>query len=201
MQANLKWLLLPPAIGLVLFLGPLQGGGKTAVEPTPEATTEVPAGRTNVPTMPSAWQISSTLVGVLLLGFIGIVLVKRVRHARPVGDGEYVVLRQSVRLTPKQAVHVVEFDGDVLLIGESDGNLNVLQAGGATRDAMRDEAEVQSRTHADEDLERGAEPRDLVIPRPAAAARPQTRQANPHVAAKLANFKNLLQRVGAGSAT
>ena len=124
--------------------------------------------------MPSAWQVSSTLVGVLLLGFIGIVLVKRMRQARPIGDGEYVVLRQSVRLTPKQAVHVVEFDGEVLLIGESDGNLNVLQAGAATNrrpDATRPRSSKAA--HVD-DLDDGAVPRDMVIPRPPRRSRSRT---------------------------
>ncbi|MCA8943400.1 MAG: flagellar biosynthetic protein FliO [Planctomycetes bacterium] len=201
MQANLKWLLLPPAIGLVLFLGPLQSGNTGTTSGDAPATVPAEPARTNVPSMPSAWQVSSTLVGVLLLGFVGIAALKRFRTQRPMTDGDYVMLRQSLSLSQKQTVHAVEFDGEVLLLGESDGKLSVLHRGAATLDAARDEAEIRSRMLEEDDLDDGAVPRDMVIPRPARPAAPAARRRpDPRVAAKLANFKNLLSRVGAGSA-
>ncbi len=201
MQSKLKWLLLPPAIALVLFLGPLQPQSQQSPERTNSEPTRT--SRTALPEMPSVWQVTATLVGVLLLGGVGIAVLRRAQRSRPIGDGQYVVLRQSMRLSQKHAIHAVEFNNEVLLVGECDGNLNVLQGGAHVATAASDEAEILARPGIDgDDSEGGAVPRDMVIPRPAAPARTRpasTQQPNPQVAAKIANFKNLLQRVGAGA--
>ena len=199
MQSKMKWLLLPPAIALVLFIGPLQSQSTSTTERAPAESARTT--RTALPEMPSAWQLASTLLGVLLLGGVGITVLRRTQRGRPIGDGEYVVLRQSVRLSQKHAIHAVEFNNAVLLVGECDGNLSVLQGGAPVVDAATDEAEILARPGIDEgDPDGGAVPRDMVIPRPAAPARAQpSRPTNPQVAAKIANFKNLLTRVGAGA--
>ena len=67
MQARYKWLLLPPAIALVLFMGPLRRVGLPSADSGPAQETEAEVGGSIVP-MPDIWQMTSTLVGVLLLG-------------------------------------------------------------------------------------------------------------------------------------
>ena len=185
MQAKFKWLFLPPALALVLFLGPLQSESSTR-PPTDRNATKMPA----TPELPGGWRITSTLIGVLLLGAVGIVVYQRLSKIRPTGDAEFMRLRQTLRLSQRHNVYAVEFDGEVLLLGETDGNIGVIRSGGAAPEVARDEAEVLDRGYLD-DGDDGAVPRDMVIPRPSAAvrARPGTQAA-----ATLANFKNLLTR-------
>lgn len=203
MQAKFKWLFLPPAIALVLFLGPLQSKPSTTTAETGNdsaATSE----KTRIPALPDVWQVTSTLVGVLLLGAVAIAVIKRSRMQRPIADGEFMVLRQSLRLSQRHSIHAVEFDGQVLLVGECEGNVHVLQ-NGALPAATEDELEVSRRFIDDDDPDDGAVPRDMIIPRPEEPARRQptapttSRRSSPQVAAKLANFKNLLARAGAGA--
>lgn len=229
MQSKFKWLFLPPAIALVLFLGPLQSGAGAGTKPVTEAAaaqdTRSTSGNRNgtvgrpgttpvqgsaIPEMPGGWQVMSTLVGVLLLGGVGLALFKRAKSATGPREGEFVSVRQSVRLSQRHTVHALEFDGAVLLVGECEGNLSVIQQGGAVPDRARDEAEIRSRYDEEDE---GAVPRDMVIPRPDAATRralptapdtdratgqPAIRRAgvapNGSAAAKLASFKNLLAR-------
>jgi len=208
-----KWLLVPPVVALLLVLGPLSMQGRAAdastASRTETPTTEAPnepvsetAKRTARPTptlprTPDLWQMGSALVGVLLLGVGGIVMLRKLRGgATPVrGAAPLMTLRQTMRLSTKQAVHAIEFDDRVLLVGESDRGLCLLESG-RLPDRARDEAEVLARAveavNAAE--EEGAVPKNLVIPRPPQG--PVRRPLAPAKAGPIEDFRTLLQKAG-----
>ena len=117
-----------------------------------------------------------------------------------------MALRQTLRLGARQALHAIEFDERIVLVGESDKGLVLIEHGKLPERAA-DEAEVLSRGElgrridavaADED--EGAVPKDLVIPRPDNPARrlpkPPVEPATPAKKPGLGDFRNLLQKVG-----
>lgn len=224
LKSTPKWLCIPPAVALLLVLGPLsmQGGAaggtnkSATTAPAPTATEPEVAADTSdrpqrpapvLPRTPDLWQMSSALVGVLLLGF-GAVLVLRKLRGGPVpirGKAPLITLRQSLRLSARQAVHAIEFDDRILLIGEHERGISLLESGRAPERA-NDEAEVLARQHAiadhdATDADQGAVPKDLVIPRPpqrtpqrqVAAA---TSSSGPRKNVDLNDFRTLLQKVG-----
>lgn len=190
---------LPPAVALLLVLGPMamqngsqppaRGAADTGAGPAPAAATaaertEAPAESRRSPTLPKApdpWQIGSTLVGILLLGGAGLVVLRQLRR-NPAARGDAVVgLRQTLRLSARQAVHALEFEGRMLLVGEGERGLQLLHAGALPEHAA-DELEIANRSSPTDDEDDGAVPKNLVIPRPdpaAAAARPASRPATP----------------------
>jgi len=195
MQARYKWLLLPPAIALVLFMGPLRRVGLPSANTEPIQETEGEVGRSIVP-MPDAWQVTSTLLGVLLLGGAGIMLLARLRRGSAPRGGGLMSLRQSLRLSARHSLHAVEFDNNLLLLGECDNSLCLIKSG-RDPEQVEDEERLAAR-EADE--EGGAVLRDMVIPRPGA---PTTKPLHPPETSRarrsLDDFKNLLRRVKAGS--
>jgi flagellar biogenesis protein FliO len=226
MKSTQKWFLIPPAIAALLILGTLSMQGPApkspakqpapAAEPRPtppESTTEdLPRTARTAPTpprTPDLWQMASALVGVLLLGAGGILVLRRLRNGPGAPrSGSLVTLRQSLRLGGRQAVHVLEFDEKLLLVGEHERGL-VLIDSGKLPERTADEAEVLARglpglavdAIAGDDEDDGAVPKNLVIPRPdAPPARrlptpPATRPA-PAAGVGLNDFRNLLQKVG-----
>lgn len=234
-----KWLLLPPAVALLLLLGPLsmQGGSARAAttaaatpapqQPEPEAAAPAVAplkGKAplNVPRGPDLAQMASALVGVLVLGGAAVWLVRRVRGgAQPTRGTPLATLRQTLRLSAKQAVHAIEFDDRILLVGENERGLALLDSG-KLPERVADELEVLARhtapahghaaaaatahsAAADDADEEGATPKNLVIPRPAnpGPRRLPTPPATPAPAAAaqrsapgLADFRALLQKAG-----
>ncbi len=221
MKSLPKWLLVPPAAALLLVLGPLsmQGSGRTEPVPPPAsapAEDEVPAAATrsaprttNLPRTPDMFEMGSALIGVLLLGAGAVLLLRKLRGgASPTGGATLVTLRQSLRLSARQTIHALEFDDRILLVGETDRGLALLESGRAPERAA-DEAEVMARaarvdTTVGDDDEDGAVPRNLVLPRPAGG--PARRLPTPprsHGAsaaapapATLSDFRNLLQKAG-----
>lgn len=198
-RPSLKWLLLPPAIALVLFVGPFQSGTKPTEPLKPQPTASEAGDRPSqpvvgdqIPAMPSALQVVSTLVGVLLLGGVGLVLLRRVQRTAPQA-GSYLTVRQTLRLGRHQ-LHAIEFDQQILLVGECDGGLSVLRSL-ADPHAAEDEQQVEQRTAGTElaESEGGATPRDLVLPRP---PQRRSRQPQPPRPTNLAlrDFKALLRR-------
>jgi flagellar biogenesis protein FliO len=222
MKSIPKWLLIPPAVALLLLLGMLSMQGQAAngdaevvQRPTARTTTVLPNGddaRSNrtapaTPRTPDLWQMSSGLIGVVLLGAAALFGLKRLRSGSAASRGTPVMaLRQTLRLGARQALHAIEFDERIVLVGESDKGLVLIEHGKLPERAA-DEAEVLSRGElgrrvdavaADED--EGAVPKDLVIPRPDHLARrlpkPAVDQATPAKKPGLGDFRNLLQKVG-----
>ncbi len=196
MQAKYKWLLLPPAIALILFLGPLRGTTSPA-SPTPTPTantaTQPPATDTGqvgtgIPTMPGMDQLISTLLGVLILGSVGLVVFARMRKPKTTGTSTLVEHRQSMRITPKHHVHVLEFDNQLFLLGTCESNLSVLKVS----DSSENEADEMEIARREEEEDEGAVPKDLIIPRPPA------RKGKPKPALDIAQFKKLLAKAKAG---
>jgi flagellar biogenesis protein FliO len=217
MAKNHRWLFLPPAVALLLVLGPLSmtaggkesmtSGGKDEAARKPPAAAAAPADRPALPRTPDLWQIGSTLCGVLLLGGALVFVVRRAQRGPSPAGSQLIALRQTVRVSPKQAVHAVEFDGRLLLLGEGERGLQLLHAG-ALPDQAADEAAVAGRAAVIDDDD-GAVPKNLVLPRPAArapasapAGLPARRPAAaaPHNAAPrprtLGDFRTLLAKVG-----
>lgn len=203
LKSTPKWLLLPPAVAVLLILGPLsmQGGGAndpatppaTAAQPAPER-----AGRSvpTAPRTPDLWQMSSALVGVLLLGAAGLFALKRLRGGSGAGGGAALVtVRQTIRLSGRQALHAIEFDDRILLVGEHDRGVVLLDRG-RLPDIAADEAAIVTR-HAPAADDDGAVPKDLVIPRPPAPRpNPGPAAAPAGGAARLGDFRSLLQKAG-----
>ena len=221
MKSAPKWLMIPPAVALLLLLGPLAmsgSEGKPRSQPDEPLLAAKPAltraesdplaaagaGRdardgalpgSMVPRTPDLWQMTSTLVGVLLLGGVGLLGLKKLRGgATPQGAQKIATLRQTMRLGPKQALHAVEFGSRVLLVGESDKGLTLIDSG-ELPEAAEDEATVLARSQppaADED---GATPKNLLIPRPDGERQTKPAPSKADVAiAKLNDFRALLQK-------
>jgi flagellar biogenesis protein FliO len=230
MKSTPKWFLIPPAIAVLLILGPMSMGGSgdknAASQGSGSANIAAPANSqsTNepskarsvpgslVPRTPDMWKMSSALVGVLLLGAGALIVLKRMRGgAVAQGKTSLATLRQTVRLTAKQSLHAIEFDNRILLIGESDKGLTLLNQG-SLPEAVNDEATVMARyQEAEPQEEEGAVPRNLLIPRPetaqqrskplapsapANAARASTPSKADAAIAKLNDFRNLLEKAG-----
>jgi flagellar biogenesis protein FliO len=215
MKLDRKWLLLPPAAALLICLGPLtMASGKngaqknveqkngaataalrTAQDARADKSTDKSADKgigQLAPRTPDLWQLGSTLIGVLLLGVAGVFLVRRARAGRPkTTGGGACVLRQTLRLGAKQALHVVEFDDQLLLLGQGDHGFAVLHHVHSPERAL-DEAALAARSVADPDD--GAVPKDLLIPRPQRPA-PALPQA-PRRSGALADFRTLLHKAG-----
>jgi flagellar biogenesis protein FliO len=223
MKSTPKWWLLPPAVAALLVLGSLSMQNDTpsatrrtdapavnddgatpparATARTADGTRREPAA---LPRTPDLGQAVALLAGVLALGGGGVVLLRRLRGASRAPRGAALIaLRQTVRLSTRQAVHALEFDDRILLVGEGERGLVLLDAGRLPERAA-DEAEVAARAIAAQpadDDDGGAVPKNLVIPRPPqpparrAATPPSTRPAQPGTVG-LADFRNLLQKVG-----
>ena len=167
MQAKYKWLLVPPALALILFLGPLRGSSgapNPASNPPPAAEEVTQQPGSGIPPMPGMDQLISTLLGVLILGSIGIVVFARMRKPKITGTSTLVEHRQSLRITPKHHVHVLEFDSQLFLVGTSEAGVNVLKISESLEDGA-DEMEI---AHRENEEDEGAVPKDLIIPRPPA---------------------------------
>ncbi|MBM4061001.1 MAG: hypothetical protein FJ265_07875 [Planctomycetes bacterium] len=222
MKSMPKWLLVPPAVGLLLVLGPLSMRGPaaagavdsaaapaSAADPAPAPATDLGKEKPVRPALqpvrgPDLWQAGSALAAVLLLGTGGVLLLRRLRGgATPVRGAPLATLRQTLRLSSRQAVHAIEFDDRILLVGEHERGLVLLDSGRPPERAG-DEAEVLARGSAapaapaaDED---GATPRDLVIPRPERPG-PRRLPAPPVAPGQratpgLGDFRTLLQKAG-----
>ncbi len=206
-----KWLLVPPAVAALLLLGTLSmqdGPSRAAVEPAatpapaPKAASKLPAA----PRTPDLWQIASGLLTVLLLGGGGLVALRRFRNgAAPTSGSKLVTLRQTLRVSPRLTVHAFEFDERILLVGDSEKGLALLDSG-RLPERVADEAEVAARAAQAEADDEGAVPKDLVIPRPnpAPALRLPKPPVNPAPATDskparsnlMADFRSLLQQAG-----
>jgi flagellar biogenesis protein FliO len=199
-------------VALLLVLGPLsmRAGAARAeerteppVQPAPVAApTAAERPAPPLPRTPDLWQVGSTLLGVLLLGGTGLIVLRRLRRGPAAGGGGAIALRQSLRLSPRLALHAVEFDGRLLLVGEGERGLQLLHAAEPGALAELEPAAAPPPAAADGD---GAVPRDLVLPRPPAAAPASRRPAeggrtaaarDTARAALLGDFRSLLAKAG-----
>ncbi len=221
MKSMPKWLLVPPAAALLVVLGPLsmasgrdakaipaaQSVPEVAQPPAAETSLRAPVRTPALPRTPDFFEIGSALAGVLLLGIGGVIVLRKLRGgAAPTGGSKLVSLRQSLRLSQRQVIHALEFDDRILLVGESERGLTLLEAGRGAANA--DENEVLARNPQrvdtvvdDAEADDGAVPKNLVIPRPANG--PSRRLPTPPrspAAAKpapgLNDFRALLQKAG-----
>lgn len=218
MKSMPKWFLVPPAVAAMLVLGTLSmgGGAKPAAKPTTPVVEQdvaeaVPAVGTRReplagPKAPDLGQMVAALAAVLGLGVAGVYVLRQLRGpARATGGATLLTLRQSLRLSPKQTLHAIEFDERIVLVGESERGLTLID-GGRLPERIADENEVVGRAPGRtldviaDDHDDGAVPKNLVIPRPAAAAPrrtptpPQSRTAE--ATPSLTDFRNLLQKAG-----
>ncbi len=193
MRSKYAWLLLPPVLALIVFLGPLQnlnGSASPADSPTEVGS--------QLPQMPSFWQISSTLIGVLLLGAVFVGLIRKLKENSRSAPGSALSLRQSLRLSAKHHVHAVQYQDQILVLGACDHNISVLHTG-EDLGIADDEATVLDR----EELDEGAVPRDMILPRSEkprtkAPTKPRARTGLSEAdAQKLADFRALLKRADA----
>ncbi len=193
MQAKYKWLLLPPSIALILFLGPFRDG-IGMIAPSSGAESVDPSSTTpgsGLPAIPGMDQMVSTLIGVLLLGAVGIIVFAKLRKPRGVGTKSGLVEhKQTLRVTAKHQVHVIQFYGQLLLLGTCDSNMIVLSTGESS-DGTADELELAARELEEDD---GAVPKDLIIPRPSRKPVPTAKTLN------MTQFNRLLAKARAGQA-
>ncbi len=216
MKSISKWLMIPPAAALLLVLGTLSMRGPSPNAPPAEtltasvaqpATAPVSGTESKAPALPRTpgfWKVGSALIGVLVLGGLGLYGLRRLRGgAVPTRDGTFLTLRQTMRLSARQALHAVEFDDRVLIVGESERGLSLLESAKAPS-AHHDEVEAANRAAemlSADLLDGGAVPKDLVIPRPAngpVASRPR-QPAMPREEAQAENlrdFRSLLKKAG-----
>ena len=203
MHIDKKWYAVPPALALVLLLGPFRSTNDD--QPTKAADTVVadkPSVGASIPDMPGTLQVVSTLGGVLLLGVAGLMVVAHTKggNALPLlqrlglqpsanrgATPSTAILehRQSLRVSPKARLHVVRFDDTTLLLGEGEHGVSLLHTQ-SPNSAADDEAEALAGSS------RGAEPID-VAQRTRAQARngsQATRQRNDEQ--RLADFRTLL---------
>lgn len=234
MKSMPRWFLVPPAFAALLILGTLSMQGPAdAARSTPPDPRQEPAAESSpapaagpatkrqtppLPRAPDLLQTASALAGVLLLGVGGVLLLRRLRGtARAPRGAALLTLRQTLRLTARQAVHAIEFDDRLLLVGESERGLTLLDSG-KLPERVADETEVLARdplaaatagaTHSgaagttphDAADDEGAVPKNLLIPRPSTPTRrlpnPPAVAPTPASAVGLADFRNLLQKAG-----
>jgi flagellar protein FliO/FliZ len=224
MKSMPKWFLVPPAVAAMLVLGTLTMGNGSPKPIAPKANAAAvadgaaveqdqasapAAGRGQTiagPKAPDLGQMVAALAAVLGLGVAGVYVLRQLRGpARASGGIPLLTLRQSLRLSAKQTLHAIEFDERIVLVGESDRGITLIDSGRLPERAA-DEAEVLGRPAgrtldvvADDDDD-GAVPKNLVIPRPekAPARRAPTPPATKADGAQpsLADFRNLLQKAG-----
>jgi flagellar biogenesis protein FliO len=194
MQSKTKWFLIPPALAVILFLGPLRDAAPAPRAPQERAASEQPkaaerAAGAGLPAAPGLWQVGSALLGVLLLGGGLLYALARWRGAPAAAGAPLVQLRQSLRLSARHHVHALQFDERLLLVGECDGRLTVLTSC-AGDESVADEQALRERDTDDE----GAVPRDMVLPhrKPQQVLKPP--RASGRAAIALADFKRLLRR-------
>ena len=183
------WLLIPILVAVVATIG-LFGFTTSAAESALQGAT---------PDTPASANATSWIIALLALT-VGVLLIAKMRRidsetVRSSG-GEIMRLRQSLRVSSTHRIHAIEFDSKILLIGESEHQLVVLQAS----DIPTIVGEVRETQRHSEFAIQGVDLKDTRRPRreasgtapiPAAETTPERRAI---AAANLANFKSLLQQ-------
>jgi hypothetical protein len=194
-----KWLLLPPALALLVVLGPWQPRAEGAASPVRAAERAAASERdpsagvgAGLPAMPSAWQVLSTLAGLLLLGGAAVVVLSRLRRGPAAAAAGPLVLRQVMRLSGRRALYAVQAEDRILVLADGGEGLHLVSTL-ADAGAREDDRTVAARDGgADEDG--GAVLKDMLIPRPSRPGHAAAKTKAPG-ATKLADFRALLRKV------
>ncbi len=197
MRDKLRWLAVPPALALLLMFGPWRSPAAPPTEPiattpsaSPSASRTAPTLKTSAVPFPDMTQVVCTVLGVCLLGGAIVMALSRVRQRQGNGNGTAISVRQSLKLSNRHAVHVVQFDDKIFLLGECEGSLRVLHSG--------EDRELVPATAAQFDPDdEGAVLKDMILPRP---SRPAGVGSRGNVAAQkkgLADFRTLLSKTRA----
>src|SRR5690606_28152510 len=187
MRDKLRWLAVPPALALLLMFGPWRKPAPAASRPAVPLAESVQDSVKPAPAVPAPdlTQVVCTVAGICLFGGAIVVGLARVQRRRAAGGaGGPIALRQSMRLSAKHAVHAVQFDDRILLLGESDGALVVRHT------AADPDAEARARTAAHDPDDDGAVLKGMVLPRPPRGATAPSKPA-------LASFRTLLAKTQA----
>jgi flagellar biosynthetic protein FliO len=200
-MAKLKWLALMPILAAVLVFSlsfmetPKNNGVNTAssAAASRDVRSSSAQGEKATSSLDMA-ELAVSLLAVLGLAIGAIWMLKKLQKGtQSLGQAGQIQIKESRRLGPKRAIHIVRVDERLLLLGESESGLSFLA------DLTPPEEETPlARTSVPDvqdelDVHQGAEPRDFVI---RAAAKPRAEAASDERPASLGNFRELLQRLG-----
>lgn len=176
MKFDRRLIWLSPALALVLVMVPTgertqrRGVARTAdpvsteadaaEAPETEATSEserTASSRTGrEPLGPDFTELATMLGLVLIVGVAGLIVLRRVKQTQQGGDDQGPLrVRQTVRVGQRHRLHAIEFEGRVLVVGDSEQGLSLL-----TEERL-----------ANHDADSGVDLPDTYIPRPSATPR------------------------------
>lgn len=184
MSSRMKWLLAGPLLAALITIGPSLApkGGGAAAEVAPAIT---------------PLKLLITLAGVLALAAAALVIWRRMAIAKGVaGSGSHRTLRvrETLRLSARNRLHLVSAGDRLLLVGEGEKGISLLQVDG---EEARDEDELPAiaprvRTPKVAPEDEGAVPRDMIL-----TPVPRLKKGVPEGA----DFRKLLEQVRAESRT
>lgn len=109
----------------------LSASAHSLAAPEPRTATEastIPFKRESRATTDMAWQSGAALALAGLAAYGAILLLKRFNARTVLGNPRtrHVQVVESTRVSRKAVLHVVEYEGQRLLLGDNDGELRVL---------------------------------------------------------------------------
>lgn len=201
-MAKLKWLALMPILAAVLVFSlsfmetPKSNGGNAAASAAASRdgrSLSAQDDKAKTSSLDMA-ELAVSLLAVLGLAIGAIWMLKKLQKGtQSLGQAGQIQIKESRRLGPKRAIHIVRVDERLLLLGESESGLSFLADLTPPEEEAPLSRPVASDVNDELDITQGAEPRDFVI---RAAAKPQAAQASDERPASLGNFRELLQRLG-----
>lgn len=191
------WIAVLPVLAAVLVFMPALLAGDTPTESPRTKTESTLAARsdaagtkrlskssTSSSGLPSAWQLGTSLIFVLVLALAAVLVVRRLQEGgSPTRSDAKIEVRESRRLGKGRAIHFVRVDEHLLLLGESETGVTLLQ------DLTPRVGQELSQVHGmglDVSDGDGATPRDLLPP----SARRATTRSD-----KLGDFRALLGKL------
>lgn len=102
-------------VGVLASFGLVISGGAAPQQPADEPSTLYFAG------------VVVKLIGVLLLIVgCGVLAMRWARHPRRLSRGGQMMVVETIRLSPKQALHLVRVGGQQFLVGATDQNISLI---------------------------------------------------------------------------
>ena len=199
MTNKLKWLLLGPCLAVLLVFGPSLAGTGSAAQKGVQ-----PPAESGTPPL----QVVISLCGVLALAAATLLVWRRLGGPtlarRPAAERQ-LKIHETLRLSPRNRVHLVSVSGRMLLLGEGDKGVEILHRVTAVAEPVAPAAEplaigpaaiaafaadaTARAGDAEDEEDLGAEPRDMVI-------EPAPRRGKP-AASTVGDFRKLLEKVRA----